>query len=179
MHYYKIILNNTDLKKYLLLIILPILFLISCINPFAPALSDAEADGLGDLKTIDGFFQSFQYAYNMKDTLIYSNLLSQDFIFSYRNYEKGIDDLTLSREEDMITTYRLFNAAKSLNFIWNEIITQSGDGTEQNIARTFSLTILFNQTDIILVSGRVHFILKRNNENENWQLTFWRDESYY
>ena len=154
------------------------MLLISCINPFAPALSDFETESIGDLKTIAGFFQSFQYAYNMKDTIVYSNLLSPNFIFSYKNYENGMD-LTLSREEDMITTYRLFNAAKNLDLIWNEIIIQEGNDIEQNILRDFNLTIIFSPTDIIHNNGKAYFVLKRNNENENWQLTYWRDDSYY
>jgi hypothetical protein len=160
-------------------ITLSILLFTSCINPFAPALTDSDAtDGLGDARTIDGFFQSFQYAYNMKDTLVYSNLLSQNFTFTYRNYDKGMD-LTLTRDEDMITTYRLFNAAQNLNLIWNEIIIQEGNDTEQNIYRSFNLTITFGSTDIVYISGKVYFVLKRNSENDNWQLTYWRDESLY
>ena len=154
------------------------LFFASCINPFAPALNDTEVDALGDLKTTDGFFQSFQYAYNIRDTIIYSNLLAPNFIFAYKNYENGMD-LTLSREEDMVTTYRLFNAAKNLNLIWNEIITKEGNDLEQNITRNFNLTITFDVTDVVYVTGKVYFILKRANENENWQLTYWWDDSYY
>ena len=169
---------NKVFRSSIILIALTILLFISCINPFAPALIDAEADALGDLKTIDGFFQSFQYAYNMQDTVVYSNLLAPNFIFGYRNYDNGLD-LTLTREEDMITTYRLFNAAKNLNLTWNEIITKDGTDIEQNIFRNFNLTITFSPTDIVHITGRTYFTLKRNNENENWQLTYWRDDSYY
>ena len=123
-----------------ILIILPILFLTTCINPFAPAFIDIDTDAVGNQKTIDGFFQSFQYAYNMKDTVVYSNLLAPNFIFSYRNYDNGMD-LTLTREEDMITTYRLFNATQNLDLVWNEIITSEGTDTEQNISRNFNINI--------------------------------------
>jgi hypothetical protein len=155
-----------------------LLFLISCINPFAPALNNTEVDAIGNLKTIDGFFQLFQYAYNMRDTVVYSNLFAPNFIFAYTNYDNGMD-LTLSREEDMITTYRLFNTAKKIDLIWNEIITKEGNDIEQNISRNFNLTIVFSATDFVYISGKAYFILKRNNENENWQLTYWRDDSYY
>ena len=164
----------------ILLTILPVLFFTSCINPFAPALTDSDGNeySLGDQKTIDGFFQMFQYAYNMKDTIIYSNLLAPNFIFAYTNFEKGID-LTLSREEDMLTTYRLFNASKKIDFTWNKIVIQEGNNVEQNISRSFSLTVTFSPTDIEYVSGKVYFVIKRDNENENWQLTYWQDDSYY
>ena len=90
---------------------------------------DSDADfTLGDPKTIAGFFQSFSYAYNMRDTVVYGKLLADDFIFSYRNYEQGMD-FTWTREEDMRATYRLFNAAMNLDFVWNEIVMQSGNDT--------------------------------------------------
>jgi len=176
----KIILCFNKTKKELnkIIVIIISILLVSCINPFAPSLSDAETDGLGDLKTIDGFFQTFQYAYNMKDTIIYSNLLSADFVFAYRDYEKGIN-LTLTREEDMITTYRLFSAAQKLDFIWNAIIINDGSEIERNILRSFSLTITFPNDIPIYIKGNAYFILKRGDENENWKLSYWRDDSYY
>jgi len=64
----------------------------SCINPFAPARIDSDLDiSLGDQTTVQGFFQCFAYAYNMRDTVVYGSLLGDDFIFSYRNYDKGMD----------------------------------------------------------------------------------------
>ena len=161
-----------------ILIILSVLLLTTCINPFAPALIDTDTDALGDQKTIDGFFQSFQYAYNMKDTIVYSNLLAPNFIFSYKNYDNGME-LTLTREEDMITTYRLFNAAHSLDLVWNEIITIEGTDTEQNISRNFNVTIIFSATDVVYASGKAYFVLKRDNTDVNWEMTYWRDDSYY
>ena len=75
----------------LLLVNLSLIF-SSCLNPFAPGISDIDYSfSLGDQTTIDGFFQSFAYAYSMRDTLHYGNLLADDFIFSYRNYEKEMD----------------------------------------------------------------------------------------
>ena len=171
------ILTKKELNKIINIVIISV-FLVSCINPFAPSLSDADTDTLGDIKTIDGFFQSFQYAYNMKDTIIYSNLLSADFVFAYRDYDKNID-LTLTREEDMITTYRLFNTAQRVDFIWNTIIMNEGNDTERNILRSFNLTITFANDTPIYIRGNVYFVLKRENEDENWKLIYWRDDSYY
>jgi hypothetical protein len=106
--------------RYLIKIIccfIPFIFLQSCFNPFAPSRIDSEPGIiLGDQKTIDGFFQCFAYAYNMKDTVIYSNLLADDFVFAYMNYEKGLP-FSWSREEDMLATYRLFNKAQNLYFV--------------------------------------------------------------
>jgi hypothetical protein len=152
----------------------------SCINPFAPAMSESDVltSSLGNQKTIDGFFQNFLYAYNMKDTVVYSNLLSDDFVFSYRNYEEGIDR-SFSKPEDVLTTYRLFNAAQNLRFVWNEILSESGSDTNRTITRSFNLTITFSATDVATVYGKVFFIVKRNSVEDDWLLSFWQDESSY
>jgi hypothetical protein len=154
--------------------------LTSCINPFAPTAVDVDIDLplLGDQKTVEGFFQNFLYAYNLKDTVVYGNLLAEDFIFYYRNYDKNLD-LSWSRPEDMLTTYRLFNAAQNLEFVWNEIVINEGDTLKRIIARSFNLTITFNQLDVDHISGRVYFIIKRDNPNDDWKLQVWRDESNY
>lgn len=170
--------------KYKCLLTFLTLFLVlhfsACINPFAPTKLeyDINQTNLGDQKTIDGFFQNFLYAYNFKDTVVYGKLLNDDFVFSYRNYDQGIE-LSWSRPEDMLTTYRLFNAAQNLDFIWNEIITQEGDDLNRTITRSFNLTITFSPTDIVRIYGRVYFVLKRQTLNDIWKLAFWRDDSNY
>jgi len=168
------------MKKIFLTIIFILCIFTSCINPFAPTAVDGDIDGpiLGDQTTVEGFFQNFLYAYNLKDTVVYGNLLAADFTFLYRNYEKNMD-LSLSRPEDMLTTYRLFNAAQNLDFIWNEIIINEGNELERIIARSFNMTITFSQMDIVRPNGRVHFILKRDREDADWKLHTWRDESNY
>lgn len=162
------------------IVICLILGVYGCINPFAPALNPEGGNNtqLGDPKTIEGFFQNFLYAYNTKDTVVYSALLSPDFTFSYRNYDKGMD-MTFNREEDMQTTYRLFNAAQNLDFVWNDILANDGTETERTISRSFDLTITFSPSDVVRVYGRVFFILKRKTENDNWMLSYWRDDSTY
>ena len=161
-------------------IIFSIFAINSCVNPFAPAKIDGYLDlpQLGDQKTIDGFFQNFLYAYNFKDTVVYSRLLAENFVFEYRNYEKGLE-LRFSRSEDMLTTYRLFSAAQNLDFVWNEIVLQSGDDLYQTIMRSFNLTIVFSPTYIERVVGRVNFIIRRADSDSDWKLEYWYDESNY
>jgi len=103
-------------KKTILLLII-IGTICSCINPFAPARMDADAGFvIGDQTTISGFFQSFSYAYNMRDTVVYGKLLADDFIFTYMNYKEGMV-FSWTRDEDMRATYRLFNAAQNFDFV--------------------------------------------------------------
>jgi hypothetical protein len=151
-----------------------------CTNPFAPAFDESNdnVSTISDLKTIEGVFQNFKYAYTFKDTTIYGEFISQDFVFTYRDYDNEVD-VSWGREEEMKTTYGLFQNTQQLNLIWNNIVLSSVDSTNANIIRSFNLTITFNPTFIEQGSGRVNLSLRKNPETEKWQITRWLDESNF
>lgn len=149
----------------------------SCVNPFAPKL-DTESDASGlisDRKQIDGVFTNLQYAYSFKDTTIYGEMLKDDFTFTYRDYELGVN-VSWGRDEEMKVTYGLFQNSQKLDLIWNDIVAISSDST--NVVRSFNLTITFNPTDIILVDGKVNLTLAKDAEAK-WYLVQWIDESNF
>ena len=157
--------------------IIPLIFIVSCVNPFAPEL-DTELNSSGsiisDQKNVDGVFQNFQYAYTFKDTTIYGNLLDNQFIFTFRDYDQGVD-VSWGREEEMKVTDGLFRNSQKLDLIWNNIVAITADST--NIIRSFNLTITFNPTDIIFVDGRVNLTLTK--KNDIWKISKWIDESNF
>ncbi|MBK7629711.1 MAG: hypothetical protein IPJ23_03160 [Ignavibacteriales bacterium] len=160
-----------------------LLSFISCTNPFAPKLDENLNGGalpISDQKEIAGVFQNFKYAYTFKDTTIYGGLLSNDFTFTYRDYDQGFD-VTWGRDEEMRTTYGLFQNAQLLDLIWNNIvlITQDSLTATATIIRSFNLTITFNPTDVVRVDGRVNLALKKDSETEVWQIKQWIDESNF
>jgi len=133
---------------------------------------------LSDLKDIPGVFQNFQYAYTFRDTLIYGELLSEQFIFTYRDYDQGFD-VSWGRDEEMRVTNGLFLSAQRLDLIWNNVVLFTEDSTTANVVRSFNLTITFNPTDVVRVDGRVNLSLRKNNITEKWQITRWIDESNF
>ena len=162
---------------------LPVIFILltGCKNPFAPAFDNSTDNGnttISDQKTIEGVFQNFQYAYTFKDTTIYGKLISEEFIFTYRDYDLGFD-VSWGREEEMKTTYGLFQNSQRLDLIWNNIILSSVDTLSANIVRGFNLTITFNPTDVIRIDGRVNMALERKTDNSRWVITRWIDESNF
>lgn len=154
--------------------------MLSCVNPFAPGLdkSSEELELIQDQRTIEGVFQNFRYAYVFKDTAVYSRLLDQNFVFVYRDYDKG-QDVSWGKVDEMRATYGLFRNTQNLDLIWNNIIVDSGDSLYRNIVRSFNLTITFNPADIVRIDGRANFILQRRTPEEPWLIVFWRDESNY
>ncbi len=161
--------------------VLLVLVLLSACNPFAPALED-DASGntslITDQTTVEGLFQNFRYAYTFKDTTIYGGLLAHDFIFTYRDYDRKIDE-SWGRDEEMRITWHLFQNASSLNLVWNNIVGYSGDSLRSSVTRSFNLTVTFNPNDVIRVDGRVSLDLRRSGGTEPWKIIQWRDESNY
>uniref|UniRef100_A0A7V3E707 Uncharacterized protein n=1 Tax=Ignavibacterium album TaxID=591197 RepID=A0A7V3E707_9BACT len=154
---------------------------MGCTNPFAPTFDESVGDDkppISDQKDINGVFQNFQYAYTFKDTTIYGQLLTQDFVFTYRDYDQGFD-VSWGRDDEMRTTLGLFQNVQRLDLIWNNIILLTQDSLTANVVRSFNLTIIFNPTDVIRVDGRVNLALKKNPENEKWQISRWLDESNF
>lgn len=127
------------------------------------------------MNNLEGVFQNLQYSYTFKDTTIYSGLLSKNFTFAYRDYEKEVD-VAWGREDEMRITNSLFNNTERLDLVWNNIVAITGDST--NIVRSFNLTITFNPTDIVFVDGKVNLVLEKS-ENNKWQIVTWIDESNF
>ncbi len=164
--------------KKILLLVFPFIYL-SCINPFAPGWDDEEGPQIcPNLTEIEGVLCNFRNSYSFKDTTIYGNLLSPDFTFIYRDYERGID-VSWGRDDEMQTTYGLFQSAQSLLIIWNKEIASSGDSLRKTVVFGFNLTITFNPSDIARVDGYANLTFERASFTSPWKIVRWRDESNF
>ena len=164
----------------ILILIITAFIIYSCTNPFAPKLDSTESGNglLGDQRTIDGIFQNFKYSYLFKDTVIYGKLLHDNFTFTFKNYDREpAFEESWGRNEEMLTTYRLFNSAQNLDLIWSDMYFAFGDSLMMNISRGFQLSIVFSPIDIISLNGKVNLDIVRNSTAEPWQILNWRDES--
>ncbi len=171
---------NLNKSIYIAIILVLIGLLYSCNNPFAPKLSNSSSDQslISSQESIEGLFNNFKYAYTFKDTLVYGNLLDNDFVFIFRNYDKGVDE-SWGREQELLTTNGLFQAAQSLDLVWNEIFVDIGDTNLRDISRSFNLTIVFNPADILRINGIANFRIRKSSVDGKWRIISWRDESNY
>jgi hypothetical protein len=149
-----------------------------CVNPFAPGRDDTPAQSACDPHTVEGLFQCFQAAYTFRDTLVYGPLIDPAFVFVYRNYDVGVD-VTWGRDDEMRTTFGLFQNAQKLDLIWNNIISSTTDSNRVNVVRGFNLTLVFNPSDIERVDGYANLTLERARSSDPWKIVLWRDESNY
>lgn len=152
---------------------------LSCINPFSPKLDFSLQSLLcNDLTNIQNVLCTFRNAYAFKDTTLYGSILSGDFFFVYRDYDKGVD-VSWGRDEEMRTTYGLFQSVQSLALVWNSEIAIVENDTLRSIQRVFNLTVTFNPSDITRVDGNAILTFARPTVNDPWKIVRWRDESNY
>ncbi len=163
--------------------VVPVLSFVLACNPFAPGLDNSVGGPeslLGDQSTIEGVFQNVRYAYTFRDSTIYGQIIGADFLFSFRDYERGVD-VTWGRDEEMRVTHGLFNTAQRLDLVWNNILAQSLDSaaTLATVSRNFSLTVTFNPDDIVRADGYATLTLTRPTSADVWMVQRWRDDSQF
>ncbi|MCB1059733.1 MAG: hypothetical protein KDB65_05860 [Calditrichaeota bacterium] len=91
--------------------------LLSCTNPFAPKLRGDAGTIWSDAQTVGGLLENFVAAYELKDSLRYSELLDESFQFSFYDVDLQRQDGWL-RETDLRATTRLFRAYDNITLIW-------------------------------------------------------------
>lgn len=164
------------LNRQTVVILFVILFFLGCDNPFAPKYGNniENVDRILPQTKVENIFINIKYAYLLKDTTVYSALLDNDFLFSYRDYEKNIE-ISWNKQEELRITNSLFQNSKELNLTWNDILAMSADSS--TIIRNFQLSIRFNTDDFVRIDGKVKFVLKK--KNNLWYIYQWYDDSNF
>ncbi len=160
------------------IVVLLLLFLVGCWNPFAP--TEGQLDGVVSLtlteqRTPDEVLQNFRYAYIYRDSLVYSGLFDTSFIFLY--YDPDIGGTGgynyWGLDTELRTTGRLFRTFDNFTLVWNATIAED---TSQNgiisLTKTFDLSIGGEH-----ISGNAVFDFI-GDSTETWRITRWQDESF-
>lgn len=165
-------------KYYIIILFFALGVFTSCDNIFSPSLDESGSTNIiSDQMTVDGVYTNFKYAYTFKDTSVYSGLLSDDFLFTYKDYETGFD-VSWDKQTEMRTTSRLFQNSQKTDIIWNNITVYMGDSLNVNVKRGFNLTVTFNPSNVVRLFGFADMNLSRPDVNSPWRIKKWRDESF-
>jgi hypothetical protein len=170
-------------KKGLYLTLVPLGFAatITGCNPFAPSLDDAVSDPnklLGDRTKVNGFFDWFRSAYQLRDSTLYGQIVAPEFTFTYFDFSNNTE-VSWSRDVEMTTTYKLFRGVRSTTLQWNQYIVADTtlSDTLAVVERAFNLTI--NQDDATTFQGvgSARLVLVRKKKGDPWKMRSWYDKS--
>ncbi|MDX1909543.1 MAG: hypothetical protein SF053_21060 [Bacteroidia bacterium] len=151
---------------------------VSC-NPFAPAYDEeglTNINLLGDPTSIDGYFQLFKNAYELRDTTLYGRLFTGDFVFSYYDPDQG-QEIQWDRATELAISYNLFQAVLQINLDWNYYTQLDTTPVEAYVVRNFTLTIAEDEQTVFTGSGRARMKLRRAVPGEAWRAWSWFDDS--
>lgn len=166
------------------IILVSLLAIVKCFNPFAPRLEDSDRNDLiiAGQTTPHKVLESFKYAYVFKDSLLYADLLDSSFVFMYfdPNQEPSGRIVSWGRDEDLKTTGRLFRNFDLIDLVWNTTIvdtiySENNDFRAESI-KTFNLTLV-KESESLNITGIAIFYLKKCNYDKKWRITLWKDES--
>jgi hypothetical protein len=171
-------------KFKIIFIIISIIIVMGCLNPFAPKLEKSNRTDLiitGQLSHQE-VLQNFQYAYVFKDSVLYSELLDSSFVFIYfdPNQDPSGRFVSWGRDVDLRTTGRLFRNFNIIDLVWNSTILDTIYDTNGEFRaetfRTFTLTLIKNE-ESLNITGVAVFNFKKCDYDNKWRITLWKDES--
>lgn len=150
----------------------------SC-NPFAPSLDEdglADVNLLGDPTNLNGYFQLFTNAYELRDTTLYGRLFTRDFTFAYYDPDLG-QDVQWDRDTEVTIAYRLFQSVINVNLDWNYYTQLDSTELTATVVRNFTLTIQQDENTSFSGTGRARMRLRRSSPADAWQAYYWFDDS--
>lgn len=148
-------------------------------NPFAPVYDPdglANVNLLGDPRSVDGYFQLFKNAYELRDTTLYGRLFTSDFTFEYYDPDLG-QTIRWDRDTELAISYRLFTSVQQIVLDWNYYTQLDTTVLEGVIVRNFNLTITQDEQTVLAGSGRARLRLRRLAPDEAWRAYYWFDDS--
>ena len=122
---------------------------------------------------------NFAFAYNFKDSLVYSDIIDTTFLFISKNFETNpVTDIIWGRDTDLKTTAGLFKGFNTLNLVWGGTIYErfpdNNDSSLVELKQVFQLT-LDGGISIPTLNGEALFLLRKNSSNK-WKIIRWEDK---
>lgn len=183
------------------MLLLAILTLAGCSNPFRPKLRHEDNTGVSNKTPLD-VLNNLELAYTQKNLELYKSVLAEDFRFELISSEvdligidvnnDGIKDSWWGLEQELEFTNNLFNYGSSDGVypppdqivlrlsvppqeLW-ELDPEIGHENWVVIPCGFDLQLQFNTiSSSLTASGIARFYLRP--QNNRWQIVIWRDES--
>jgi hypothetical protein len=173
------------MNRILYSLFLFIIFFLSCRNPFAPAKAGDEIPVsflITQQKSPEEVLENFRYAYTFKDSLVYSEVLNDTFIFISVDYkEYPPQPLNWGRDIELKTTGRMFRFFSNLDLTFNNIVFRDTleNSLTDNLPKVIDQKITYTLTldggrSIPPLNGEVIFRFIRRKEK--WYISRWEDQ---
>ncbi len=127
-----------------------------------------------DASTIGELLQNFATAYELRDSLRYSELLDESFQFSYYDADLGRNDGWF-RETDLLSTSRLFRAYQNISLIWSGLDPSLEAISTSDSLVEFGVHYQLILEDLAPLLGFARFTVIKP-EGDRFRILLWQDE---
>lgn len=153
-----------------------LVFFVGCFNPFAPGLENNPdfSNVITEQETPEEVLQNFKVAYTFKDSVLYSDVLDESFVFEF--FDTNIEPQSWFRDDDLKTTGKLFKNFDVIDLTWHNTLFAEGDSTTQKRFIRFNLN-LFGPEFNFIVTGTAIFTFIKSDRDNKWRISRWKDET--
>jgi len=182
---------RTDKSAVLLGCIL-LALLLSCQNPFTPAvIGPSQLVPIARQISPDSVLHNFKYAYEHRDIDVYENCLDREFFFRYTDQDRTgqIEQVEIPRDGpsgDLSRTERLFRLFDEIKLeTWVPLFDrqESADGEVWEVWRVyFNLSVKDLDGDYFgefyEAVGVAEFKFRKSHSDGLYRIVFWDDKSF-
>lgn len=158
----------------LLLLLFALIGFVGCLNPFAPEEAGLSSDIWDEQNTVGGLLRNFRTSYTLKDSLRYSDLIADEFVFEYFDPSLGRYDQWY-RDTELRTTGGLMRYVDRLDLRWGPIPADLDSFSQADTTVEFTVNFTLTAGDIAAVTGFARFRV-RAGEDGRFRLVMWRDD---
>jgi hypothetical protein len=159
----------------MLILFIPLLLILGCANPFAPAIrSGPSSSPWTDASTVGGMLENFKLSYELGDSLQYADLLDEQFQFQYYDPELQRTEGWL-RETDLRSTSRLFRSFHNISLIWGELpaATVAISTPDSSVDVRVQYQLILDELSPLI--GFANFTLYKP-AGQRFRIVVWRDD---
>jgi hypothetical protein len=175
----------------MILAVLLAIYEFGCFNPFSPSVIGPSAvRPIAPQVDPDSVMYNFKYAYENRDSIVYENLLDQNFIFIYKDLDmvQGAEILMEiprdGRGGDLYVTRALFKTFDEIRLdTWLVKPAPDSVGEETWKARRVTFHLSLRDTDgdygylHMEATGFAEFFFRQSEEDGLWRIVRWIDKS--
>ena len=158
-----------------------VIFLSGCLNPFAPTLGDPAESLWTDQQTVGDLLSNFRNAYNLQDSLRYSNCLADNFIFYYYDVENSRED-QWGRDTDLKATGGLFRNFDDVALVWYAVAPAISEFSTADSSLefdvSFSLSLYGDNSSAYDLYGFARFKVLMES-GEQFRIIWWKDNTVF
>ncbi len=167
--------SSKDLRNLVMVAGLMVFLLSGCLNPFAPEEGDLSSDIWDPQVTVGGLLDNFRTSYALQDSLRYADLIAEEFVFQYFDFEVNRYEQWY-RETELTATGGLMSSVDRLDLRWGTLTPASMDTFSiPDTTVEFTVRYMLTAGQFASLNGFARFQV-RTGDDGRFRIVMWKDD---